>query len=463
MNRKSQRRQNQLFILLGAVVACFAAFHNDFPLVYSDTGTYLRSGFEGELPIDRPIFYGLFLRHISLSESLWLVVFVQAYITSWVIHLNLGLLFNGLRRNFVFLTTITFITLATGFSYNVSILIPDIFTAIAVLAVLALLLSHELNRWQYVLLAIIFIFSICTHYSNLPIFSVLLLTLAIGYFWRKRNNKDQPYEFKKLLTVIGLFLAAVFIIPSVNYSYNGKFKYSEGSHVFLFNHMIEIGAVQQYLAENCEKEDFAICPYREDLDWDFLWNYESPLYKSGGWKANEKDFNAINNGIITTPKYWPLLFQKSVAYTAKQFFRYETTIQGVYKDGPPALEIMKYLKHSKREYFASRQINKRLNIDMLVSVESVVVFISIVWLFVLLILQRQLNLLSASEIFVVRTALWFGIVNAAVCSNLSTVIDRYQNRWIWILVILAIATMVITIRRRGELFNAINRTQNQES
>lgn len=68
-------------IFIGAVILMTDAFYNGFPVVYSDTSTYLASGFEWETPFDRPITYGIFLRIFSLNgTSLWLVIFFQALI-----------------------------------------------------------------------------------------------------------------------------------------------------------------------------------------------------------------------------------------------------------------------------------------------------------------------------------------------------------------------------------------------
>jgi hypothetical protein len=81
----SNRTIQILYVLLGSLVLCFLAFYNKYPLVFPDTGTYVLSGFTGQVPKDRPIIYGLFLRHISLWESLWLVILFQGVLLSLTI------------------------------------------------------------------------------------------------------------------------------------------------------------------------------------------------------------------------------------------------------------------------------------------------------------------------------------------------------------------------------------------
>ena len=76
-----------LSVPLGGLFILSSAFANKYPFLYSDTCTYLDGGFDHQVNNMRPITYGLFMRHVSLLESLWLVVFVQALMVSWLIHL----------------------------------------------------------------------------------------------------------------------------------------------------------------------------------------------------------------------------------------------------------------------------------------------------------------------------------------------------------------------------------------
>jgi hypothetical protein len=75
-----------LIILLGAVGLCYLAWYNRFPLTYSDTGTYIIHGFETKIPVDRPIYYCLFIRHISMAASLWFVILTQGIFLSYLLY-----------------------------------------------------------------------------------------------------------------------------------------------------------------------------------------------------------------------------------------------------------------------------------------------------------------------------------------------------------------------------------------
>ena len=51
--------------VLCAIALLGAAIWNGYPIVYSDTSSYIISGFELETLKDRPITYGLFIRATS--------------------------------------------------------------------------------------------------------------------------------------------------------------------------------------------------------------------------------------------------------------------------------------------------------------------------------------------------------------------------------------------------------------
>jgi hypothetical protein len=48
-------------ISVGAIILMGVSFWNGFPLLYSDSSTYLSSGFDLDPPYDRPINYGLLI------------------------------------------------------------------------------------------------------------------------------------------------------------------------------------------------------------------------------------------------------------------------------------------------------------------------------------------------------------------------------------------------------------------
>ena len=146
-------------------------FYNGYPIVYSDTSTYMNTGFEWVTPSDRPITYGFFLRLSCLNGvSLWLTIFFQSLILSYLIYLLFKQLFNK-NFNFRFLFTMLFLSILSGVSWVSSQLVSDIFTPITILSLTLILIGNISKRTRNFLYVLFFI-SCATHISHLILFSI---------------------------------------------------------------------------------------------------------------------------------------------------------------------------------------------------------------------------------------------------------------------------------------------------
>ena len=91
--------------LIATLLLLTAALFNGYPLVFSDSGTYVFSGWEMKVPVDRPIIYGIFLRVVSAGFSLWLPVMVQCFVLAWLLRLFWRTFFpaEGMSMRFLFI------------------------------------------------------------------------------------------------------------------------------------------------------------------------------------------------------------------------------------------------------------------------------------------------------------------------------------------------------------------------
>jgi hypothetical protein len=448
-------KKTQLFIVfLASIISCYIGFINKYPIVYPDTGTYIDTGYRGIVPHDRTIFYGLFIRHISLSASLWLVVFAQGFLICYMLYVSLGIFFIGNKRNYIFIGLIVFLTLYTGFSFNVSILIPDIFSSIAILCLINLLLNPKLNKWQTVFISILFIFSIISHLSNIPILMLLFVLLFLFYLYRKRKKKIFFIVLRKITFSFFLFITALIIIPVVHYGFDNKFQYSRGSHVFIINHLIETGILDDYLKENCSSKNYKICQYKNELGYNFVWREDSPLYKTGGWEANEVEYNAIIKDIFSTPKYLTLISFKSIEYSLKQYFCFNTVVNPpLLINSPPGGQIEWHYKDTQREYLSSLQNNSKLEPYLYNQFQSCIVLCSIVFLFLILFLKELRDTINPVLKWFIILVIMHGVLSCIVCANTATVDARYQNRIVWLLPFLVAIVLLKYFEKKKNSFN----------
>ena len=154
----------------------FAAFYNGFPLVTSDSGTYIYSGFKQYVPSDRPFVYGFFIRHSSLKSSFWFTILAQGIIMSFLLWQVLNR-FTGKRSGMVG-KFILFILVAafSSVSWVTSELMPDMFSAAGILAFL-LLLQRDSGKANTLFNALIIVLACLVHNSHLLLFSILSLVL----------------------------------------------------------------------------------------------------------------------------------------------------------------------------------------------------------------------------------------------------------------------------------------------
>lgn len=447
-----QKQKNGGVIFFTAIISCFIAFVNKYPLVYPDTGTYIYSGFNNISFDDRPIFYGLFLRHISLSASLWFVIFAQAWLVSWLLHLTLGMFFNCAKRNYLLLISVTALTLFTGFSYTVSILVPDIFSSLSLLCLINLVLNTELGQIRKIALSGLFIFSVCTQYSSIAILFLVFVFFA-GYFLVKKiRRKNAAVRWRSFVLPFCLYISCLLIIPCSNFINSKQFKFSGSSHVFIMYHFIETGVLQDYLKNNCENSSFRLCEYKDQLGWDFIWAKDSPLHKTGGWKANEKIYNWMIRDILTTPKYFVLLSHKSIEYTLKQFFTFNAVIPPPQLSASAFDQIKWRYRDTLHEYFSALQSCSAFKWDLANSTQPVLVLFSLIFLFIALFNGLTSLSLNTELRWTVLIILIYMFFSCFICSNLSTIDARFQGRIIWLLPFFA---FVLVVKNKRQIIDFI--------
>ncbi|MEX2483710.1 MAG: hypothetical protein WED10_04095 [Brumimicrobium sp.] len=433
------------YVIIGALIMLVDAFYNGFPIVYSDTSTYLSSGFELETPFDRPITYGILLRLFSLNGvSLWLVVFFQALILSYlifqVVKITVGNK-NYLKYGAILIVLLSFLT---SLSWTVSQLMPDIFTAIGLLSLL-LILYGKYKQSTLIGLHFIYFISVAVHMSHVLLFGLIIIILYLfrRYFLQKK------YHPRRLLRTSILLLLTVATIITMGSAV------SKSRHVFFMGAMVEHGIAKTYLDEHCEEKSFALCEYKDSLPeraYQFVWDEGSPFYKIGGWKGTKTEFNEIIYGSFSQPKYIGIHIRESLKATLEQL-----TLFGIGDGNGSFLEetllykrVKLYFPHEIKAYKNSLQNQSKLNhIDSLNLVFATILLISLSLLVILLIrfrhfLNRNLKLVFSVSFVAI-------ILNAWSCGTFANAIDRLGSKMIWLIPFLAVLFLFCVIQDRQRL------------
>lgn len=418
-------------IVISAAALCFMAWYNSYPIVFNnDTGVYIENGFYGIVASDRPITYGLFIFFTSLQRSLWLVIFVQSFIVALILYYLFRYFTKQIRFIPYYLAFMFMISFLMGASFDASWLMPDIFTAIALLCIGLLLFVSELKVRDVIITSILCVISISMHNSHFPICLFLMILLSIGLVFKRirRVYKCAGISTAKIVLVFSLIILSNLFLGVIHYAYSGSFKSSRGGVVFLMGNLVEMGIVDKYLAENCSHKNYRICMYKDSLPNNFLWAENTPIGKTGGWEANQKEYSDIVADIISTPKYAMQLVYKSITYTFKQFFNYD-----IVDIGKPSVRVSNAvgtnIPGEFQMYTKAKQSRGNLSLSFVNFIQNVIVNFCLFLYFIILLYKRG-PLKYRVFIFFILIEL---LINAWICSTFSGVFPRYQIRVMWLL------------------------------
>lgn len=439
-----------VFICIAALLLCYMGFYNGFPIVDSDTGAYIFSGFTNTVKEDRPIIYGLFLRHISLAESLWLVIFVQSLILSYSLYLFFRYFAKTQQFTLYFMGFLLTIILFTGASVTVSQLMPDVFTSVLMLLFMVLFFGENVSRRHQVIAGILFLLAMGVHNSHYAIIGLFLIVATIIALVCKIRKKTAFISWKKLGMAWSFLVAAWLLVCTVHASLGSKFALSRGTHVFTMSRLIDMGIINPYLDEVCATKNYKLCPYKDNFPWDFIWDYEhSPLYKTGGWLDNEEEFNAIIGDVLTRPKYLKQYLIRSFEASIEQFFTFTVGPNNPLLEGSsPHISINRFYHNQVKEFFATKQAVGILKYDWLNNLQAVFILVCL-FIYVILLYSGVLDKNTRIMLWVLLALVF---ANAFVCGALSGVVARYQARVIWLVAL----PLVICFTEKGLLRKVLN-------
>ena len=445
---------NTLFFILSVIVLLFIAIKNGYPILFIDDGTYIISGIEEFVPIDRPIFYGLFIRHISLFYSLWFVIFAQSIIVVYILLLVYKHLFNA---KYVFAKTFitsVLLTLTTGISYFTGQILPDIFAPVLFLGIALILSKKKLPLKTLIPLSIIIVFSIIVHLAHLVTSLGLVVFFAVFFliFIKKDFFKQR---IKKLVIIVLLIGVSWLIVPSVNYWLGAEFKLARAPNVIYLSNLIRAGILNDYLEENCNEKQYDLCNYLDEISDNaqfFVWNMKkSPLYSGGCkkegwtncWVSKNEEFGKIINDVLKIPKYRNKIIKIEINYVLEQIFTFYIEERSPQKIvGNPSHLIKKYFHADIKHHISSNQYENTLLFEKLSLVQYIIVIISIIAL-ILIFSVKKIRKKIPNNIKLFTFIIIIAILgNAATTGIFSSPVPRYQARVIWMLPMLVIMILM---------------------
>jgi len=450
---------NLLIILTGTLILMIISLFNGYPLVYSDTATYIYSGFDKFIPMGRPITYGLFIYLFSFKISLWFVVIVQNLITAYVIFEICSLFIDKSKLSLYFLGIMLFLTMFTGIGWYSNQIMPDLFAPLFFMLVFLLLYSPNFGFWKFFIYSVLLIASLIVHFSHILLVIVLIIIIIAIEFPAARKGRffTPVFPLKRVLIVMGLIISAWIILPSINYLTEKKFIVSTGSNVFLMAHLADTGILEKFLKENCNKEEYrncSICNYKDSLPTnlsDFMWASNGVLAKTGGWADSKGEYTKIINGMLRNPKYLTMNILKSFTYGCHQLFKNDIG-QGLSPNTESSgnagqikwrfpYELNNFLNCKQNQWNGVYLNLKTLNAFNLI--------LNILSLFCLLFifftsLWRKINTTTLKFLVFSLVAI---LVNTFITAGLNSPTERFQARVVWLLPLALLIILITEIPR----------------
>lgn len=417
-----------LYFLLTSLIIIAPALYSRYPLVYFDSGAYMEMAVGLDPAFHRSWGYPLLMRITGWLVSNWPVVFVQGLLVSVLLFrvCNAAIQYRRWWAHFALVVGLSF---ASGLSWYAAQLMPDIFTFILILAVIALAIEQRLNAWACSAYAALIFFSLLTHLSHVP----LLLLLMGGIFLMARWTKNKVLRLSRVRWMLlgGPLMAAFITLCTFNAMHGLGFRLSLASNVFITANLGEMGILKLYLDENCDQASPTLCALKDSLPLEtggYLWDVNGPVQQHpGGWPAMNKECAPIVRDFLFQPRYLKWLIIGSVKATFKQMFQVElgSGLQYQYGEGSPPYWPMKtHFKQELNEYLTSVQQKGQLPLDAFKVINYLSLFLSLM-LIGWAVLNGKLDQRLIAILIIVVLAYFF---HAAITGVLANVYERLQCR-----------------------------------
>lgn len=440
---------NLVYSLLTVGLATFflswVALLNGFPLVFSDSGTYLDTALSfSNLPLDRPIFYSFFLLPLHGTLSLWPIVFFQNLIFLYVLYLTMRTMLGTVRRTYFLLVTLA-LAIFSSLPWQSGQIMADFYTPIVVLLCFLLGMCHDkLSRIETSLCCLGLTGMITFHLTHLPLAIGLTVVLVLVNLLPFNRHL---LTIKMLAMLVGSIFTAVCLLASVHLLHRGELTLAPMSNDFLIGRFIADGPIKKYLAEHCGEKHYVLCDYQDELPTSpesYIWKSDSLLRKTGGTEKTRSESRELIRASLKTYPLWHL--KNAWKAIQQQLVTFDTGGLNPYLgDTLIYTVIQKYFPAMTPSYETSLQSTGKLKNPTIRPLHRGSTYVSLViaCIWAIVAIHR-------------RDGPWFGlfvlvltslVLNAALCGVLSGVHDRFQNRLIWLVQLVALLGVLFVAYR----------------
>lgn len=429
--------------LLAALPLLWVAFANGSPLFSPDSGTYLSVSKLLGYPWDRSPTYGLAIAPFELALGLWGVIVAQALFATWLIGVVLERV-TGRRSPLALIVAAALLAGASGLPWFVGQLMPDLFTGLAVLLIFLLVFAPpDSSRTARLLFVMLLSVLIGFHLSHIAIAALIIPVALVAGAWLGLRRT----ALIGATQAAAALLLAVLALSTGNWIVRDQFRPALRSESFLFARLLDAGLAGEVLDRACAERPLGLCATRPAIKralrpgQGYLWHEDSPreaLHRAAPERTRAEEAQIIRQTVAERPAD---VLRIALRDWLRQLFR------GAPGDGLDHSSVERVALPILREHFPSSaaawvtsiQGHRQLHLLAWPLDRVVALLVGLASPFILLAARRRGDTILAGLTIVIVAAL---LANAAVCSMLSGVFDRYQARVTWLLPLLVIVAFL---------------------
>lgn len=411
-----------------------------FPLLYSDSGTYMAAAYDGIVPVDRPMAYSWFLRLSSLLFTMQFAPIAQGILIVFVSYVFTHIWLFPEIKKWISGSILCVLALLTGLPQLVSQLLPDVFTGLLFFAIFLWTNKERLPVVHRVLIALVILFLVAIHTTHLLLFLAFYPCLMIvnGLIFRQRKG----------FTGSWIIIPCVLIIPFVNQWTDGRFYYSDSSRLFFVASLQTAGVLEPWMDKHCgeaEAPDF-LCRNKEELKgkegnyilWDSRILMDSACEQKAGWgycwKLRNEELKPFMSAWWKDQESRHIWFRHAIQATWAQIRDFEIGFIKSQKEGSaPYFVLESRYPRMLEKYKGSAQYERDLHFDPVTRLQKWTITVSGIALIFLVLYGYRSGQWKKEWTILVLGLLLFLMINAFVCGVFSNALNRYQARVIWLI------------------------------
>lgn len=424
-----------LAIFAVGLVNSLPSLLNNFPLLYFDSGLYLRIAtnhfyFGNAL---RSFAYALMLTPLLVFKSLLLAIVLQNIALA-------GFLFYVVQKVAPEIKFRAYFVAELGLLFSTYLLycnfiMSDIVMSFAPIFISMFILS--LNTRDRIRAAVLVIATTATHFSSL----LISTALAFGASFTKKFGRARVY----LLT---LALAPWIAVASVNYLTSQRFLISDSIDLFIFSQLTSLGVTEEYLKRVCHDDPNLLC-LNDNLKFD-IWDTSSDgkIALAGGLQKLMPDIAAANNEMLS-PAYLRPALTKLSDRVLRQFAMFYEPLE-IISPGQSLVDnmIVKFLPQEfanfKEQRYDTLTTEQKSRLSQAIGrMHLIVALLSFLILFGLLVTQRLHRTIGVTY---VASTIYY-ILNSIICGLLTDPTSRYNARLVWIFTLLLALQIALNMNR----------------